>query len=277
LQYITLMKVKVVNIENWIDEKLAVGRYSFRLSELKDFYPDRSDNALKLALNRQKEKGKVLSVSRGFYIIIPPQYSKMGILPVTLFIDPLMDFLNRKYYVSLLSAASFFGSSHQQPQEFFVNALQPTLRPIAKNDLKINFISLKEMPQDLIVKLKTESGYVNVSNPALTAVDLINFSNRIGGLNRAATVINDLSDELKQSDFTKYLLHHAPVSSLQKLGYILEFICGKNKLADALFSAMKRDSLKLFRIKLSPSGKVKGFSSLNRWKVIVNTEIEIDE
>ncbi len=83
--------------------------------------------------------------------------------------------------------------------------------------------------------------------------------------------------ELKQSDFTKYLLHYAPVSSLQKLGYILEFVCGKIKLADALFSEMKRDSLKLFRIKLSPSGKVKGFSSLNRWKVIVNTKIETDE
>jgi hypothetical protein len=40
---------------------------------------------------------------------------------------------------------------------------------------------------------------------------------------------------------------------------------------------MKKKELSLFRIPLKASKEIKGFSSDNRWKVIVNTDIEIDE
>jgi hypothetical protein len=67
------------------------------------------------------------------------------------------------------------------------------------------------------------------------------------------------------------------VTALQRLGYVLENACFHTALADALFDAMKREELNLFRIPLKAAKETKGFSADNRWKVIVNTEIEIDE
>jgi len=61
------------------------------------------------------------------------------------------------------------------------------------------------------------------------------------------------------------------------LGYLLEYVCLNKELADALFVVMKNEDLNFFRIPLRASKATKGYSSDNRWKVIVNTEIEIDE
>jgi hypothetical protein len=129
----------------------------------------------------------------------------------------------------------------------------------------------------LIEKRKTEAGYLNLSNAALTACDLIQFEKRIGGLNRAATVLNELNEVIKPSDFTHLLIKHTHVTSLQRLGYLLENVCFNTELAHTLFQAMKKENLSLFRIPLKASKETKGYSSDNRWKVIVNTEIEIDE
>jgi predicted transcriptional regulator of viral defense system len=270
-------KSKQINIENWIEIKLSEGRYSFSLSEIKSSCPEKSEDAIKFALGRLSKKNKILSIHKGYYTIIPPQYLNMGFLPVASFIDQFMSFLGKKYYVSLLSAAALHGSSHQQPQEFFVTLTHPAPRPTKKKDFKINYTSIKNYPDKLIVKLKTESGYINVSNPVLTAVDLVHFVNKIGGFNRIGTVINELCDEIKPKDFNSEIMEYATVASLQKLGYIFDFVCGRADLADALYENAKKRSMKFFRKALSDSRKTKGYVSNNRWKVIVNTEIEIDE
>jgi hypothetical protein len=124
---------------------------------------------------------------------------------------------------------------------------------------------------------KTESGYLNVSNPALTATDLVQFEKRIGGLTRATMVLNELTEVINPDGFSTCLLDHVPVTALQRLGFLLEFGCFNTELADGLFSAMEKQSLKFYRIPLKVSGSVKGSSSANRWSVIENTKIEIDE
>jgi hypothetical protein len=40
---------------------------------------------------------------------------------------------------------------------------------------------------------------------------------------------------------------------------------------------MQRAKLKFFRVPLKTAKETKGYSSENRWKVVVNTEIELDE
>ena len=143
--------------------------------------------------------------------------------------------------------------------------------------MKINYISIREIPPSLVEKRKTEAGYLNISNPVLTAGDLVQFEKRVGGLNRAAAVLSELAEVIKPADFTAEVLHHVHVAALQRLGYLLEYTCGQTTLADALFEAMNRESLRLFRIPLKAARETKGFLSGNRRKVIVNTEIEIDE
>ncbi len=266
-----------ISINQWLNKLLAKGAYGFSKASLHQELPGFSDIAIKRALNRLSRNGKIASLYKGFYIIIPPQYSSKGILPAPLYLDTFMKHLKRPYYVALLTAAAFHGASHQQPQEYFVMTGLPVLRPTQKKGLKINYISIKEIPEPLIEKRKTEAGYLNISNSALTACDLIRFEKRIGGINRAGAVLNELVEVISPFDFSPELMKQVHVTALQRLGYLLEHVCFNQELADALFEAMERENLSLFRIPLKPAGVTAGFSSANRWKVIVNIEIEIDE
>jgi predicted transcriptional regulator of viral defense system len=261
----------------WIDEAMALGKYSFASEDLQNDLPTHSGIALKRVLNRMSRKGKILSIHKGYYLQIPPQYASKGILPPQFYLDALMKHLNRPYYVGLLSAAAFHGASHQQAQEYFVMTGFPVMRPLQKNGQKINYVSIKNIPVALIELHKTESGYLHVSNAALTACDLVQYEKRIGGINRAASVINELAEVLKPADFSSTLLHHSQATTLQRLGYLLEYVCAQQALADALHEAMEKEGLHFFRIPLKASKEAKNIPADKRWNVIVNLEMEIDE
>lgn len=265
------------NLEKWVEHQLSLGRYGFALSALRKDFSEHTDTALKFALKRLVDKGKVVSVHKGYYLILPAQYASKGILPPPVFLDAFMKFLDRPYYVALLNAAAYHGASHQQPQEYFVMTNFPVLRTMQKRGMKINYISVKHIPESLVEQRKTEAGYLNVSKPVLTATDLIQFERRIGGLNRAATVLNELAEAIHPSDFDTAFLEYASATVLQRLGYLLDFVCHKTELAEALYESMVKHQINCFRIPLKASGETRGFSSESRWKVIVNTEIEIDE
>lgn len=268
---------KEVSIHQWLNQVLANGAHGFSKDVLQSELSQLSDTAIKRALNRLSRSGRIVSLYKGYYLIIPPQYSAQGMLPPPLYLDAFMGHLGRWYYVGLLNAAGFHGAAHQQPQEYFVMTGFPPMRPTQKNGLKINYISIKRVPDCLIEQRKTEAGYLNISNAALSACDLIQFEKRVGGLNRAATVLNELTEAIDPTDFSMELIGHVHVTVLQRLGYLMQEVCFQPRLADALFNLMLRAHLNFYRIPLNPSGSTKGFSSGNKWGVIVNAEVEIDE
>ena len=266
-----------IRVQGWVENLQSRGRNAFSLSYLEKELPGYSDIAIKGSLIRLSKKGLILSIHKGYYLIIPPQYKSKGVLPPALYLDSLMKELQRPYYLGLLNAAAFHGSAHQQPQEFFVVTNFPVLRPTFKKGLKVNYISKKEIPDKLLDTRKTESGYLKISNPILTATDLIQFEKRVGSINRVATVLSELLEVVKPEDFNKYLLRHVPTTALQRLGYLSDEVLNYKPLADALYKALKKNKYSLYRIPLKVSASVKGFSSDEKWKVIVNTKIEIDE
>lgn len=263
-------------LEHWIEECQSEGKLAFNLAELRQSFQSDTETALKRVLDRLSEKGKVVSIFKGYYIIIPPQYSSKGILPAAMFIDGLMKFLDRKYYVALLNAAALHGASHQQPQEYFIVTSYPVLRTTKKKGLKVNYISTRQLPpQSLTEKKKTETGYITVSNPLLTAIDLINYEKKIGGLNRASTVISELLETIKPNTISSELIQYATVSSLQRLGFVLEEILNRKDIAERIYSLCKKAGIKFYFIPLKASGK-KNKENLNeKWKLMINTKIEI--
>ena len=262
--------------EDWVNHLLAKGKFAFALHQFREDFPDRSDTANKFALKRLVDKEHIISIHKGYYLIIPPQYRSKGILPPTLFLDAFMKELDRPYYLALLNAAAYHGASHQQPQEFFVVTGFPVLRPMKKKGLKLNYISKKEIPETLLDTRKTEAGFFKISNPALTATDLIQYAKRVGGINRVATVLAELAESIQPNAFDANLLQHVPVTALQRLGYLLDKVFDNQPLANALYTALQNNKATLFRIPLKASAPAKGFASDDRWKVIVNTTIEID-
>jgi predicted transcriptional regulator of viral defense system len=264
-------------LEHWIEECQSKGKLAFNLAELRHSFQSDTETALKRVLDRLSEKEKVVSIFKGYYLIIPPQYSSKGILPPSMFMDGLMKFLERRYYVGLLNAAAIHGASHQQPQEYFVVTEYPVLRPTKKKGLKINYISTRQLPPETLTeKKKTETGYITVSNPVLTAIDLINYEKKIGGLNRATTIISELVESIRPKDINEELINYASVSSLQRLSYILEEMLNRNDLAEKINKQCKKAGIKFYLIPLKASGK-KSKDVLNeKWKLMINTEIEID-
>lgn len=279
MQKITLLEEsrQHKSVEDWVNHLLAQGKYAFALHQLRTDFPKQSDTANKFALKRLVDKERIISIHKGYYLIIPPQYKSKGILPPALFLDAFMKELDRPYYLALLNAAAYHGASHQQPQEFFVVTSFPVLRPMQKKGLKVNYISKKEIPEKLLDTKKTESGYLRISNPALTATDLIQYAKRVGGINRVATVLAELVESIQPDAFNLYLLQHVPATALQRLGYLLEKVFDNQTLAGALYKALKQNNIPLFRIPLKASTSGKGFVSDEKWKVIINTTIEIDE
>ena len=264
-----------ISLSEWAESRMAKGKIAFSIEEVRSTFATYTEANLKLALNRLFKKGKAISIHKGFYLLIPPQYQVRGILPPPQYLDALMKYLNRPYYLGLLNAAAFHGAAHQQPQEFFVFTNFPQIRPINKAGIKVNYISINNIPEKLLESRKTESGYLKISSPELTAVDIIHFEKRIGGLSRATTVLQELVDEMKVDKINLNFLSQVPSISIQRLGFILDKILHKKEIADHLYSKCMEAKIKFHRKPLKASGKIKGFSSDDKWKVIINTEIEL--
>ena len=260
-------------LDRFTDQLRSQGRYTFTLSEVISHF-EASENAIKTGLKRLGKKGRVRSVHKGFYIIIPPEYSAHGVLPADHFIDDLMHYLAKPYYVGLLSAAALHGAAHQQPQESYVITVKPVQRPLLAGGVKINFMIKSKIPSAGLIGKKTLAGYMKVSSPELTAIDLLLYVNRIGGMNRVATVLQELCEVIDPERFREIIDDNVPIAVLQRLGYLMEYELDFRPLADVLFEIIKSD-IKRHNV-LHPAKKGTSTKSKNRWKINVNTQIETD-
>ena len=265
--------MNIVSQYNYLDRYLtqirAQGRYAFTLEELKTEFnlPYRT---IKQTLYRLKSKKEIAQIRQGFYVIIPPEYSKQGILPPYLFMDDLMKSLNKSYYVGLLSAAALHGAAHQQPMEYFVIVKSPAPRSVHNDKLTINFFAKREIPQEGIIQRKTPAGYMNVSSPELTALDL--FDTNKFGINQITTVLQELAEEMKPANLLKTAKQYANTAAIQRLGYVLDLL-QEDKLANSLQKIL--DGRTFFPVSLSSQKGKKGEID-GRWKIIKNMEIESD-
>lgn len=106
-----------------------------------------------------------------------------------------MKFVQQPYYVGLPSAAAIHGAAHQQPQEFHV-VIPQALRSIKVGSLQIRFFKKASMKSSATEEVKTQTGYIKVSNLAVTAIDLVAYASRVGGLDRVLTVLKELSEKI---------------------------------------------------------------------------------
>jgi len=121
-------------IRNWILDLPKKGKITFSLDEINTQFPRTTANNKRVSLWRLVEAGKIQSVWKGFYVIVPVEYELKGSVPPTVYIDQLMTYLNREYYIGLLNAAAFYGASHQQPQELTIIGKSSVSCPLKPSD-----------------------------------------------------------------------------------------------------------------------------------------------
>ncbi|MBN2769226.1 MAG: type IV toxin-antitoxin system AbiEi family antitoxin [Spirochaetes bacterium] len=262
-----------MTVRDYIKERLSYEEYSFSWDELK-INVKKTDIALKRELSRLVVKREIVNLRKGFYLIIPPKYSNQDYLPIQLYAEKLFKYLNKKYYLGFYTAAKFHGAGHQQIQRDYIISRPPAILDIKKKAIDLKFYTTTVWPEKNIMTKKSDAGIFKISSPVLTAADLIHNQSKLGGLNRIFTVIEELIEEITLPDMQDLLLWYPNLSTLQRLGYLLERSEADDKLIEKLFEHI--NSSRFFPVLLCPERGRKAGSVDNRWKVDVNIKLEND-
>jgi predicted transcriptional regulator of viral defense system len=279
-----------MTIHEFLNQIIAKGYCSFTYSEIKEALGI-SDIAARASLRRLKQKGELAHPLSKFYVIVPPEYRVLGCRPAEHFIHELMQFINAPYYVGLLSAAQYHGAAHHRPQQFQVVTTQKR-RPITCGRIKIIFITKKTIEHTLIESFNTSQGAIIVSNPEATAMDMVTYPNRCGGLDNVLTVLTDLVKKLNAKKLEELALITNEITWVQRLGYLLDLI-NANNLSEALFKSLKSRRVRARLLIASPKkslvleklanqlGKSKKASSQiirnDKWKLIINKKLGLEK
>ncbi|MGM0650640.1 MAG: type IV toxin-antitoxin system AbiEi family antitoxin domain-containing protein, partial [Bacteroidota bacterium] len=151
-----------MTVSNYIETLLASEVYAFSLEEARQFC-NKSEIAVKSDIYRLIDKKKLVNLRKGFYLILPPRYAAAQKLPVQLYCEKLFSILNRKYYLSLFTAAKLHGSGHQQIQQDYITTKTPKLKDISKENIKIRFFTSGKIPNPNIEIKQSEGGIYRLS------------------------------------------------------------------------------------------------------------------
>lgn len=266
-----------MTIRNWVYDKAIHGCSTFSVEEVRQDFSSLSLQHVQTELNRLAKKHIVSAVYRGFYVIVPPHYVLRGAVPPLYYVDQLMAYLRKPYYVSLLSAAELLGAAHQRPQTFSITTLFPQPRVSNKKNPFLSWTYRREIDEAFLLTKNTETGIVKYSSAELTAIDVVQYAQNVGGLSRAATVLEELCEVMDMSRFTGALCRYTTLATLQRLGYILENILFEQEKARVILDRIKESGRKMPYIPLNRNAGVSGARRNERWKLMVNCEIETDE
>ena len=268
---------EVNNLQDWVTSEMVRGRYIFTKEDVLGLHLPISDQALLNSLKRLTNRGIIMSPWQNFYVIIPTEYKLRGIVPPSFYIDRLMKFLGRDYYVSLLSAAELNGATHQKAMVFQATVNGGAIRSGLKSGTRLEFTLRQDLPLDFTKKVKTQMGYMNVAEAELTALDIVSEEQKIGGLSRAAEILMELC-ETTQWDHSKLpLLAFFSSATIQRLGYLFELI-EEREQADSLYSLFKQTGKTMRKTPLKNSVAISDDMPIDdRWKIIINYEIDTDE
>jgi len=108
------------SLQHWVDQQMIRGKYIFTKEDVLAQGLSQTEGSLRTALSRLVKKGMIVSPWQNFYVAVPTEYRLKGEVPPSFYIDRLMKYLGRDYYVSLLSAAALNGAGHQRAMAFQV-------------------------------------------------------------------------------------------------------------------------------------------------------------
>ena len=160
---------------------------------------------------------------------------------------------------------------------FQVTVQGKQIRSAIKNGTLLDFNLRKEIPYLYINKVKVQTGYINVSSPELTALDLVSQEEKVGGLSRVTEILIELTENIKWDEGKIALLDYFNAPVVQRLGYLLDLI-EEADLANDLMRLAKQTKKIVRKVRLKQSKpETENMEIDKKWKIIVNQKIETDE
>lgn len=230
----TAMNHNHAGLSSYLRKQLSEGHIVFTASQARAALGIGA-GALIEAAQRQRER--LISPRRGFYVIVPPRFRDEGAPPPDWYIHELMAHLNRPYYVGLFTAAQLHVESRRPPVPFQVITDRPR-GPIRAGPYRIVFRYRKHMEGVArgVERHDTDTGHMNVSGAELTALDLVRYPGGDAGVDRISAALSDLARQLDPVMLAA-LSATFERSVAQRLGHLLDRLgCGEQTAAlhDAL-------------------------------------------
>lgn len=253
-----------------IEDLASRGQYHFTTGEAAARLGS-SVVAARAVLRRLAHKGTLATPYRGFRVIVPPEYRRLGCLPAEQFVPQLMEHLGLVYYAALLTAGRYHGAAHHQPQVFQVMVAK-TRPPIAYGEVRAAFVARHNVADVPTARFNTPRGYLEVSTPEATAFDLVGYPQHAGGLDNVATVLSELAESLDPEALAS-LAPLSPVPWSQRLGYLLKHVGAAEKtdpLARYVAGVVNETAA------LVPGQPSEKSPHDSRWRLQVNHQLEPD-
>ncbi len=207
-------------------------------------------------------------IAEGFYVIVPLEYRALECLPLDQFIPDLIKKLDQTYYVGLLSAAQYYGAAHHSPQEYQV-LLEKPRRTIHCDRVRVSFIVRKHLRKQPVQRFNTFRGMLLVSIPKATAIDLIGYCHRVGGLDHIAPVLLELTEQIDPQKLVD-VAQNVPITWVQKLGDLIELVDASNKV-NLLRDYVNKNARRT--VPLLPGESRENSPRDTRWRLFVNAEV----
>jgi predicted transcriptional regulator of viral defense system len=122
-----------------------------------------------------------------------------------------------------------------------------------------------------ITQGKTEAGLFCLSNPMLTALDVVTFERLCGGIDHVAAVVKKLVPLITVKDIRNCATNYRPLTSIQRLGFIMEKGEAPKQILNALCGVLEK--ITTSTVVLTPFGPRQGKRNAT-WNILVNHKIE---
>lgn len=258
------------SVAEYVTGLAARGRYHFATADARTALGG-SLPAARAALRRLKNRGEIADPYRGFHVIVPPEYRRLGCLPPEQFVPQLMEHLGEPYYVALLSAAELHGAAHQRPQGFQVMVAR-NRRAIECGTVRVQFVARHDLARTPTAARNTPRGTLRVASPEATALELVGYAEQCGGLDNVAAVLADLAEALTAPKLVE-AARLSPIAWAQRLGYLLDLL-DQDELATGLADHVHEHAHVV--APLVRSRPITRVPRAARWRLAVNVEVALD-
>ena len=265
-----------MTLREWIRQREITGFPTFSFEDTLLAFPDRSRQVLLNAIQREKKCGRIYSPYKSFYVIVPVHYVTRGSVPPAYYMDRLMHYLGKRYYMGLLSAAAFWGAAHQRSQTDYVFVEKPVLKGFAgPSDVKV--YGLSRFPFEYTVTRNGECGVVRYSNAELTACDLVQNASAIGGHSVVATILRELLESVDFHGAAEGVFSRFSSAVIQRLGYLVEEVLGDSVQGGVIYDEWRKMPVPRRTILLNADRRTENAPISERWKIVVNEIVEEDD
>jgi len=220
-------------------------------------------------------RGVAQRIGIGKYVIIPAEIvhgRQSYVIDPLVLVSELME--DQAYYVAYQSAAHIHGIADQLPFRTNVAVLKQK-RSVNVGNIKVDFITLKNLKFFGFEETKYSDVFLNVSDLEKTVIDCVDRQNLCGGIMEVTrTLSNAVSTEkLDWKKLVSYVRKFRSYALTQRLGFLLERLnIVKEIWVEPTFldelSQLTSSYTYLLNTKAPKEGKIS-----KRWKIIENTRI----